>query len=273
MSPRCIVVKVGGEILATGEARAVAGDVAGLVRAGHRVTVVHGGGAQATNLAKRLSLTPQLIGGRRVTDEATLEVMKMVIAGKLSMDLCGVLAAAGVPAVGLHGASARLLLAVKRPPRRVTGGGETPIDFGRVGDLVAVNVSLLSYLHAGGYVPVIGCLGADEEGQALNINGDVVANRVAADLGADQLFLVTGAPGVLRDLADEGSRLPDLSLTEARAAIASGAVKGGMIPKLEESFQALEAGVREIHIVGKLKEGDLLRASEAPGSVGTVLRR
>ena len=271
MSKRTIVIKVGGELLQTGEARAVAADVATLAAQGHFITLVHGGGVQATELQKRLGITTTMVAGRRFTDEATLEVMKMVIAGKLNVELCGILNAAGVPAVGLHGASGRLLLSVRRPPRVMTGAGPDPVDLGLVGDVVKVNLSLLTHLHAGGYVPVIGCLGADEAGNALNINGDVVANRVAEELSADQLFLVTGAPGVLRDVNDESTRLPRITIEEGHAAIAAGTIKGGMIPKLEESFGALVNGVKEIHVIGRLKAGDLLRASQSPGSVGTVL--
>ncbi|MFN7131864.1 MAG: acetylglutamate kinase [Myxococcales bacterium] len=268
---RNIVIKVGGELLLGPEAGAVASDVAALVAEGHRVTLVHGGGVQATELQKKLGLTPNMISGRRVTDEPTLEVMKMIIAGKVNVELCGVLNAAGVRAVGLHGASAALLLSVRRPPKVLTGAGPEPIDLGLVGDVVSINLELIRHLHAGGYVPVIGCLGATKEGSALNINGDVVANRVAAELQADQLFLLTGAPGVLKDVNDPGSRIAKLSIAEGQAAIADGSIKGGMIPKLEESFDALKAGVKEIHIVGKLKPGHLLEASRQPGSVGTVL--
>lgn len=268
---RNIVIKVGGELLRGPEAAAVASDVAALVRDGHQVTLVHGGGVQATELQKRLGLTPQIVSGRRITDEPTLEVMKMIIAGKVNVELCGVLSAAGVKPVGLHGASAGLLLSVRRPPTVLTGAGPDPIDLGLVGDVVSINLELIRHLHAGGFVPVIGCLGATNEGKALNINGDVVANRVAVDLKADQLFLLTGAPGVLRDVADESSRIPKLSIADGRAAIAGGSIKAGMIPKLEEAFDALAAGVKEIHIVGRLEPGHLLGASREPGSVGTVL--
>ena len=121
-------------------------------------------------------------------------------------------------------------------------------------------------------MPVIACLGASAAGEIFNINADAVANKVAAGLSADGLFVVSDVTGVLRDVADPASRLGTVSVAEGRALlIASGAVKGGMIAKLEESFEALAAGVRRVHIVGKLGPGDLAREASAPGSVGTAL--
>ena len=120
-------------------------------------------------------------------------------------------------------------------------------------------------------MPVVACLGADAEGHVYNINADIVANRVALALDAKALVLVSDVPGVLRDVSDPSSRIPRLSVADGRKAIADGIVTKGMIPKLEESFAALAAGVRRIHVVGRLSPGDLLREAGAPGSVGTVL--
>jgi acetylglutamate kinase len=153
----------------------------------------------------------------------------------------------------------------------VAGGGPDPIDFGLVGDVTGVNRDLVELLAGGGYVPVMACLGADERGVVLNINADAVANRVAIELDAKALVLVSDVTGVLRDIADPGSRLPRLSVADGRRAIADGVVTGGMIPKLEESFAAIAEGVRAVHIVGRLSRGDLAREVADPGSVGTVL--
>ena len=215
-----------------------------------------------------------MVGGRRITDQAALDVMKMIVAGHVNVDLCAALVAAGARPVGLHGASSLAIEAVRRPPRVVSGGGPDPIDFGLVGDVVGFRRELLELLGGAGYVPVLACLGADAGGQVLNINADIIANQLAQAIGADHLVLVTGAPGVLRDVADPASRLPRLTATEARAAIADGTVRGGMIPKLEESLAVLDTGrVRSIHIVGDLGPGDLLRAVDQPGSIGTALVR
>jgi acetylglutamate kinase len=267
-----LVVKIGGEILEGGAAHVVAADVAALSARGVRVAMVHGGGPQATALQRRLGHEPSIIAGRRVTDVDTLDVMKMVVAGRLNVDLCAALVAAGARPVGLHGASACAVRARRRPPRVVSGGGAAPIDFGLVGDVVGFNDDLLARLLDAGYIPVLACLGATPTGEVLNINADIVANELAASLRVDHLVLITGARGVLRDLADPGSRIPRLSPDEARAAIADGTVAGGMIPKLDESIQRVEEGrIGCVHVVGQLTTGELEQEIVAPGSVGTAL--
>jgi acetylglutamate kinase len=251
----------------------MAGDLRLLAERGERVVVVHGGGPQATELSRRLGIETRQVGGRRITDAATLDVMKMVLAGKLNVDLCAALVAAGVHAVGLHGASALTVQAVRRPPRVVSGGGPEPIDFGHVGDVIGFNLELLHTLLRAHYVPVIACLGADAAGNVYNINADIVGNQLAGALGADHLLLVTSTPGVLRDVKDPESRLPLLTAAAARRAIADGVVTGGMIPKIEEALAVLGSGVKAIHILGKLGPGDLARAVDQPGSLGTTLTR
>ena len=271
MSRRCVVLKLGGEVVASAYMVAIAGDVADMVARGDRVVLVHGGGPQATDLQKKLGQTPHIVAGRRITDGDALEVMKMVVAGKVNVDACSVLLAAGVSPVGLHGASAMTIRAVRRPPRVVSGGGPDPIDFGHVGDVTGVNGELIALLTGAGHVPVIACLGADDQGRVYNINADIVANRVAIALDAAALVLVSDVPGVMRDLRDADSRIPRLSIAEGRSAIAEGVVTKGMIPKLEESFAAIQEGVHAVHIVGKLEPGQLAREVAEPGSVGTVL--
>lgn len=266
-----VVLKLGGEVVQGEYLGAIAADVAELRAAGRRVVVVHGGGPQATELQKRLGQTPQIVAGRRITDADTLDVMKMTVAGKVNVDLCAALLAAGAQPVGLNGASALTVRAVKRPPRVVAGGGPDPIDFGHVGDVTGVNDALLGLLADNGYVPVIACLGADEAGHVYNINADVVANQLAIKLDAGALLLVTDVPGVMRDIKDPSSRIPRITIAEGAKAIADGVVTKGMIPKLEESFAALKEGVRAVHVVGRLQRGDLAREVGTPGSVGTVL--
>ena len=163
-------------------------------------------------------------------------------------------------AVGLHGASAQVVRATRRPPKVYAGAGDTPVDMGLVGDVTGFNLALLETLWAAGHVPVIACLGADGAGGVFNINADMVGNQLAAALRAERLFLVTSTPGVLRDVHDPASRLTKLTAAEARAAIADGTVTGGMIPKLEEAMAVVAQGVGAIHILGKLGPGDLVRA-------------
>jgi len=266
-----IVVKIGGEVVGSGEAAVLAADLRELVASGARVAIVHGGGPQATELQKRLGIETKQVAGRRVTDAATLDVMKMAIAGKLNVDLCAILGAAGLAPVGLHGASSLAVQAVRRPPKVYPSAGPEPVDMGFVGDVTGFNLALLETLWGAGFVPVIACLGADASGGVYNINADLVGNQLAAALKARRLFLVTSTPGVLRDVNDPASRLARLTSAEARLAIADGAVTGGMIAKLEEAMAVVDQGVGAIHILGKLGPGDLVRAVREPGSVGTTL--
>jgi acetylglutamate kinase len=266
-----VVIKVGGEVVASPTMATIAAGIAELRGRGASVLLVHGGGPQATELQKKLGQTPMIVAGRRVTDARTLEVIKMVVAGKVNVDACAALLAAGLQPVGLHGASALTVRASKRPPRVVTGAGPDPIDFGHVGDVTGVNEALLVLLIGAGFVPVVACLGADEQGRCYNINADVVANELARALDVKALVLVTDVAGVMQDVNDPASRIARLSVTEGRKAIAQGVVTKGMIPKLEESFAALEHGVRAVHIVGRLERGELAREVSDPGSVGTVL--
>jgi len=266
-----VVIKIGGEVVASPAMTTIGSGIAELRARGERVLVVHGGGPQATELQKKLGQLPKIVAGRRITDTGALEVMKMTVAGKVNVDICAALLAAKLLPVGLHGASALAVRAVKRPPRIVSGAGPDPIDFGLVGDVVGINEALFALLIGAGYVPVVACLGADEQGLCYNINADIVASQVAVALDAKALVLVSDVPGVLRDVNDPNSRIPRLSVRDGRKAIADGVVTKGMIPKLDESFAAIEQGVRAVHIVGRLMRGELAREVSEPGSVGTVL--
>jgi acetylglutamate kinase len=268
---KTIVLKLGGELVQSPELDTIAGDVKALVDGSNRVALVHGGGPQATALQKALGLETKMIAGRRYTDAATLEVMKYVVGGQLNFDLCARLVAHGVKAVGFHGASGHMIEASKRPPRVMQGAGPDPVDLGLVGDVKGFNVALLRELFALGYVPVLACLGCDAQGQALNINGDTVASQLAGALSADALVLITSTPGVLKDVKDPDSRIPRITRPEFDRMCAEGSVSGGMIPKLQESFDILEHGAKAVVIVGKMGAGDLKRAVLEPGSVGTVL--
>jgi acetylglutamate kinase len=272
---RWFVVKIGGE-LASDRAK-LAGSVGAAVRAfleaGIRVAVVHGGGPQATDLQKKLGLQPKMVGGRRVTDEATLEVMKMSLAGQVSVDVAAAFRLAGVPALCTTGVSAGLVDAVKRPPKVISGAGPDPVDLGLVGDVAGVDVALFERIAAAGIVPVLGSLAGDSQGNVFNINADTVATRLAARLKAAKLFLVSNVPGVLANKDDPSTRLPTLTPSEARAKIASGVIQGGMIPKVEESLEMLEEGIEAIHIVGISPLEALMGEAAQPGRFGTAFLR
>ena len=272
MSRKTAVLKFGGEVVADAAALAgVLADVAALTTAGWHVVLCHGGGPQANALQERLGLVPRKVAGRRVTDAATLQVMKCVLAGELSVDVVAAAAAAGLRAVGVSGVSAGLVTARRRPPIVVAGAGAEPIDFGLVGDVVEIRTDLITHLWSGGFTPVINTLGIDPaRGEVYNINADTVASAIAAALRVDHLFLMTGVPGVLADKDDPSTRIPRLTAAEARAAITSGTIVGGMIPKVEEALANIELGIGAVHILGA-HAGALQAEAEAPGSRGTVL--
>ncbi len=274
-SGRWYVVKIGGELAQdrAGLAGSVGHAVRAFLDAGIKVAVVHGGGPQANTLSEKLGIEPRKVGGRRITDEATLEVMKMTLAGQVSVDVAAAFRIAKVPALCTTGVSAGLVEAVKRPPRVFSGGGPDPVDLGWVGDVVGVDVDALERLASAGFVPVLGSLSGDAQGQVFNINADTVATRVAAKLSAARLFLVSNVPGVLANREDPSSRFPRLTPSEAQKQIDAGVIQGGMIPKVEESLAMLEEGIGAIHIVGIQPAGALLQEAAQPGSAGTVFAR
>ncbi len=266
-----LVIKVGGDLAADpAQCQALAADLSQLQRQ-RAVVVVHGGGPQATALTQRLGLTPVIVGGRRVTDADTLWVMKMILSGQVNVDLTTTLGACGLKSVGISGVAAQTVQAQKRPPRVVSGSNGEAIDFGFVGDIVAIDPTLIRGLCELGFIPVMDSLGVDPSGQVFNINADIVATRLAQALGATLVLTTGGVPGVLRDRHDPSSRIDRLDSTQARAAIAEGTIQAGMIPKIEESLLALAAGVPAVHILGQVVAGHLLAELTEPGCHGTAL--
>ncbi len=266
------VLKLGGELALPErqeELRIVAHDLAALVRRGERVVVVHGGGPQVSALSRARGLEPRLVDGRRVTDERTLEVLLHAVGGEVNFRIASALSATGLRAVGCSGASAHCVLCEKQPPRPSVAAGAAPVDYGWVGDVTRVDRDFLEALLSAAMVPVMACIGVDRRGSPLNVNADAFAAAVAGALAADRLLLLTGVPGVLGDPSDPSTRLARLDWAEAKAAVERGAVQGGMVAKLEEAFAALEAGVKAVHVLGRLGPGDLLRAIDQPGDLGT----
>jgi acetylglutamate kinase len=265
-----IVVKLGGEVIRGALLAELAVEIAALVlERPSSVVLVHGGGPQTSELQTALGQTPKIVGGRRITDDAALEALKMAVAGAANVDLCAALMRSGARPVGLHGASSRVIAAEKRPPRVISGGGTEPIDLGHVGDVTGFDCRLLEQLLDAGYLPVLACLGAGSDGRLYNINADIVATRLAIELGARDLIVLTGVPGVLEKLDDPSTRRARLTIAEARQLIGRKIVGGGMIPKLEESFVALESGVERVHLI----ERGIASTIRDPGSTGTVLER
>ncbi len=271
------VLKLGGDVVADlPRLAAVLDDVAALLDEGWRFVVCHGGGPQLNALQRRLGVPKRMVGGRRVTDAPTLQIVKQVLAGEVSVELTAAAVEAGLPAVGLSGVSTSLIRSHRRPPLQVSGE-DAPVDFGLVGQIDEIQTELLRHLWAGGYLPILNTLGIDgqrhPEGptrQVYNINADTVASAVGAALGVDHLFLVTAIGGVMRDKDDPSTRIDVLRAAQAHQAIADGTIVGGMIPKIEEALRNLERGIGAVHIIGPVA-GGLRGAAHQPGAHGTAL--
>ena len=272
---KTILVKLGGHLVKDREAlENLAADIALLHHIGMRICVIHGGGPQATELQERLGLEPQFVEGRRVTDDATLEVAKMVFAGKINIEMLSALRSEGLRAVGLNGLSGGLIHARRREVKEMTDPrtGETrSVDFGHVGDIQGVDSQLLRTLMDSGYVPVVASLGADARGNVLNINADTVALELAVDLKADKFLNLTQVPGVMRDMADDSSLMTDLTADEAERAVAEGLVKGGMIPKVRTCVAAVRRGIPRAHILNGLEPHAILVELFTVRGTGTMI--
>jgi len=268
------VVKLGGEVLADGEALdRVAAQLGLLSSLSIRVVVVHGGGPQATALSRQLGQEPTIVAGRRVTDDAALEVAKMVYAGSLNVDLLAALRAHEVQAVGLSGVDGELITARRRPPVKVVddAGVSREVDYGHVGDVDRVDPRVLTTLLDARFIPVVASLAGDGDGNVYNVNADTVAESLAVAVQAQKLLFLTGAPGVLRDRNDPSSLVTFADPDDLAALMAGGAIAGGMRPKVEACIRAATGGVERTHIIdGRLPDSILLEVFTGSGC-GTMI--
>ncbi len=271
------VVKLGGEVLGSRDVLdSLAVSIALLESLSVRVVLVHGGGPQASELSRQLGLTPEVVAGRRVTTPEVLEVAKMVYAGRLNVDLLAVLRRHGVRGVGLSGVDADLVTARKRPPVQVRDddGSERLVDFGEVGDIEKVDAAVLKALLEAGYVPVVASLAADASGRPLNVNADTLAEALASALQAKKLIFLTSAPGVLRDPGDESSLLAFAVPDDLAPFLETGAIRGGMRPKVEACIRAVTNGVRRTHIIdGRVADSLLVELFTGHGCGTMVVAR
>lgn len=269
------LVKIGGALVQDRAAlENLAKDISLLVNVGIRICIVHGGGPQATELASRLGLEPQFVDGRRITDEATLEVAKMVFAGKISLEVLAALRTQGLKAVGLSGVSADIVHAVRRAPKEIDDhatGERRMVDMGHVGDVVGVDTGLIRVLMDQGYVPVVSSLGADASGNVLNINADTVAMNLAVDLKADKYLSMTNVDGILRDPADPATLVSSITAREIEEEIAAGRIASGMIPKANNCIEALRGGVARAHILSGVRPHAMLMELFTKGGSGTLI--
>ncbi len=271
---KIFVVKVGGEVLAETEVmEQVCAQIALLASLGIRLVVVHGGGPQATALSRRMGVEPRLIAGRRITDDDALAVAKMVYAGTLNVDLLAALRAHQVHAVGVSGVDGELITAHRRPLVTVMGddGERIAVDFGHVGDIERVDPQLLLTLLEARFVPVVASLAADNEGHVFNVNADTVAEALAVALRATKLVFLTGAPGVLRDRTDPATLVAFADPDDLAQLMGSGALAGGMRPKVEACIRAATGGVERTHIIdGRVPDALLLEVFTGAGC-GTMI--
>jgi acetylglutamate kinase len=240
-----VVVKISGTLMRDGGAPEAFWQSVQALGDDANVVLVHGGGKQMTALSERLGHSPTVVQGRRVTGDLDLDVALWAMGGELNTRLVAQASRHGLTATGLTGADAHLLSVSKRPPWTVDG--ET-VDFGWVGDVEGVNASVLTHLLSAGILPVVAALGMDDDGAVYNVNADTVAHALAAGLGADALFFVTGSGGVQRCVEDPSTIVDCCTPATYRTGIEKGWITGGMRVKVETALAALRDGVDEAYI-------------------------
>ncbi|WP_444996681.1 acetylglutamate kinase [Aliikangiella sp. IMCC44359] len=269
---KTVVIKVGGDVLLDQQEReGLANNIRQLHSQSWQIVLLHGGGPQVNSLQEKHGLTPNKVAGRRITSEADLVVVKQAIAGEVNVNLTAELIKVGLPAFGCHGASGNLIKATKRPPIKVSGEGDEPIDFGEVGDVSEINLTLLEGLLALKVIPVIATLGISNNGRVFNINADTTVVKIAKELKADLLLLTTGVGAVFKDLSQPESRIKQVNQEQAKQLIEDGIIQGGMIPKVEEAMTLLNEGVGSIAIVSGRHVGAFQAVAEGTGEFGTKI--
>jgi len=260
---KTIVIKYGGSAMNDDTLRAsFAVDVVLLKYIGLRPVIVHGGGPQIGRALERLGIRSTFVGGLRVTDDQTMEVVEMVLGGSLNREIVALVQRGGGRAIGLTGSDGGMI--------RVTRRLVDDADLGRVGKVIAVDPSPIAAVANAGFIPVIAPIGVDDDGVTHNVNGDEAAGAVARALGAEKLILLTDVEGVLDA---RGALISQLDLAAARKHIAEGTIAGGMIPKVECCIDAVEEGVSTTHIIdGRILHAVLLEIF-TDGGVGTLLAR
>lgn len=269
---KTFVVKYGGSAMVDEELKAsFAQDVVLLKYVGINPVVVHGGGPQIDQTLTKMGIARQFVRGMRVTDQETMDIVEMVLVGKINKQIVNLINQHGGMAVGLSGKDGGLILARKMSVT-VSSDGEPPeiIDIGMVGEITGINPTVINSLDENKFIPVIAPVGVSEKGETYNINADLVAGQIAEALGAEKLILLTDVEGV-KD--KKGELLRTLKVNQARKLIQDGVVGEGMIPKVECCMEALKSGVGKTHIIdGRVKHAILLEIFTKEG-VGTEVVR
>jgi len=268
---KTFVVKAGGGVFAEiASTRALVEQIGILHYFGVRVVLVHGGGPQLTALADALGIATHMIEGRRVTDEKSIELTAMVLNGLINTRVLAICRDLNIDAVGISGVDAGLVRAHRRPPVALASNGEM-VDFGFVGDIDAVDTTVLQKLLDNGLMPVVSPLSADASGTLLNINADTVAAAIGAALGAEKLILCIDAAGILASVDDPGSLISYTDLRGLARLHEQGRIAEGMAPKAKAIEQALRAGVRRVHVVSYLSPEGILGEVFTNEGTGTLI--
>ncbi|MCC8136106.1 MAG: acetylglutamate kinase [Ruminococcus sp.] len=260
---KIVVVKYGGNAMTNKELKdAVMKDIVLLSLVGIKVVLVHGGGPEISDMLKKLGIESRFVNGLRYTDEATVDVVKMVLAGKVNKELVQLLAQHKGTAVGLCGIDGQMLMA----KRKESPDGE---DLGYVGDIVRVNTKPILDALSNGNIPVIATVATDEFGSTYNVNADTAAARIAAELGAENLILMTDIVGLLRDKDNPDTLIPSINVSEVPFMKRQGSISGGMIPKIDCCCEAVRRGVRKTAIIdGRVPHSILIEILSSEG-IGT----
>ena len=260
---KIIVVKYGGNAMINDELKdAVMGDIVLLSLIGIKVVLVHGGGPEITQMLKKIGKESQFVNGLRVTDKETVDVVQMVLTGKVNKNLVNLLHHKGGKAIGLCGIDGGMIEAEMLNP-----------ELGYVGEIKSVNVEPITDVLEKGYIPVISTVGCDKEGNVYNINADTAASKIAGILGAESLISMTDIEGILRDKDDPSTLISKIIVDEAPKLVKEGVISGGMIPKVECCIDAINSGVRKVFIIdGRIPHSILIETLTNEG-IGTMFVR
>lgn len=270
---KTVVIKYGGHAMINDELKqAVIKDIILMKLIGINPVIVHGGGPEITDMLKRLNIPSRFVGGCRVTDPATMEIVEMVLVGKINKEIVAMINRYDGRAVGLSGKDANLIQAVKKMGKSVDSEGkELTEDIGFVGDVERINPGILQTVIREGYIPIVAPVGVGNEGESYNINADYVAGEIAIALKADKLILLTDVEGIFEDYSNKNSLISELRLDQVDGLIFSGVISGGMIPKVECCVQAVQGGVTTTHILdGRISHSLLLEIFTDRG-IGTMV--
>lgn len=271
-----IMIKYGGHAMIDAEAKtSTARDTVLLKYVGMQPIVTHGGGPEISRSMSKLGKEPQFIEGLRVTDQETMDIVKMVLVGKINTEIVSNIGVHGGKGVGISGKDNLLIKARKRAPHMVVdhNGEEKMVDLGLVGEIDSINTEIVDVLTSNDYIPIISPIGVDESGETLNLNADTVAGDIASHVGAEKLIILTDVPGILEDPDDPESLVRRVNMDETRELIEQGIVKDGMLPKVLTCMDAVKNGVSSAHIIdGRIKHSLLLEIFTKSG-IGTMITK